>query len=67
MSPFWILPAVIVVVGMGVLSVYVRALGTAADDLRRHLDQFAEVRVAVDQEFYQIDAGSEVIRVGRTA
>ena len=61
MSPLWILPVVIVVIGMGVLSVYVRALGTAADDLRRHLDRFAEVRIAVDQ----LRADTAAARAGR--
>lgn len=61
MSPLWIVPAVVVVLGMGVLTVYVRALGTASEDLRRHLAQFGEFRLAVDE----LRAETAVARAGR--
>lgn len=62
MSSFWLLPVLVVVIGMGVLTVYVRALGSASDDLRRQFDRFAEVRVAVDE--LRVDAA--LARAGRT-
>jgi hypothetical protein len=51
-APLWVFPVVIVVIvviGMAMLVLYVRGLGTAADDLREHFEHLGEGRLAVDR------------------
>lgn len=65
MEPLWILPAVIVVIGLGVLTQYVRGLGTAAEDLRLQFERLGELQVAVHR-LRDESAAARARRLGRS-
>ena len=62
MDPLWVISSVGTLVGLTALTIALRQVGTAAEDLRRQFDQIGELQVAVSR----LKAEAAATRPGRT-